>query len=391
MRSLPMPCPNRWRFRDETLALEFGHVVVRPAVAKRRGGRGERRPTLIEEATLANAQETVLELFYGRWRSQTLYAGVKLGIFEVLESAPKHAAQIARELGLDPALAYRLLRALKSLGVLQEHDPQAFTVTAAGELLRSDHPQSMRDAFLLREGPEHTAVWKHLAAIVRDGTQNGFVREYGTSAFDHAARVPSYGKAFDAGMSSQSNLQTSWTIEALRRCDFAAVAHLCDVGGGHGHLLCHLLVRYPHLVGTVLDRSSVLDQEQELWAGKLHVNERCTYLAGDMFVDVPAADAYTMKMILHDWNDDECVQILSNLHRRAARAGRIFIIEHVIPDTGRPDYAAMFDMHMMCWGTGRERTVQEYRHLLQTSGWEFAATWFPPNGAIGVVEGAKSG
>ena len=339
---------------------------------------------------MADPQKTVLELFYGRWRSQTLYAGVKLGIFEVVGAEPKGTQRIAAELELDAALGYRLLRALKALGVLCEHEAKSFSVTPAGELLRSDHPQSMRDAILLREGPEHTAVWKHLPAIVRDGQQTGFIREYGTTAFDHAAREPAYGDAFNAGMSSQSNLQTIWSIEALHSVDFTSIVRLCDVGGGHGHLLCHLLARHPHLEGTVLERPGVIHPGQPTWAERLQVGERCAFVAGDMFVDVPAADAYTMKMILHDWNDAECVQILKNLHRRASRPGRVFIIEHVIRDAGTPDYAALFDMHMMCWGTGRERTVQEYGGLLEASGWTYTGTWFPPSGAIGVIEGRVS-
>ena len=107
-----------------------------------------------------------------------------------------------------------------------------------------------------------------------------------------------------------------------------------------------------------------------------------------MFVDVPEAAAYAMKMILHDWNDDECVRILGNLRRRATRPGRVFIIEHVIPDAGAPDYAALFDMHMMCWGTARERTAKEYGGLLEASGWTLQGAWFSPDGAIGVIEGA---
>ena len=123
------------------------------------------------------------------------------------------------------------------------------------------------------------------------------------------------------------------------------------------------------------------------WIEKLNVGDRCSYVAGDMFVDVPGADAYAMKMILHDWNDDECIQVLGNLRRRVIGPGRVFIIEHVIPPTGGPDCAALFDMHMMCWGTGRERTAQEYGSLLGASGWRLQATWFPLDGAIGVVEG----
>ena len=271
---------------------------------------------------MANAQETLLELFHGRWCSQTLYAGIRLGIFEVIGPERKGADQVAAELGLDGALSYRLLRALGALRVLREHDGRAFSVTAAGEMLRGDNPRSMRDAFLLREGQEHTAVWKHLPQIVRDGKQTGFIREYGTTAFEYAARTPSYGADFNAGMTSQSNLQTAWTIEALRNCDLTPISHLCDIGGGHGHLLCHLLVKYPHLIGAILERPDVVAKGDRTWFDKLNVGDRCSYVAGDMFTDVPKADGYTMKMILHDWNDDECVQILRNLRRRASRPGR---------------------------------------------------------------------
>jgi len=92
---------------------------------------------------LPNPQDTVLDLLYGRWRSQTLYAGVNLGIFESIGHAPIHAADVARKLGLDSALSYRLLRALGSLGLLREHEGQCFVITEAGELLQSEHPQSM--------------------------------------------------------------------------------------------------------------------------------------------------------------------------------------------------------------------------------------------------------
>ena len=339
---------------------------------------------------MANAQQTLLELFHGRWRSQTLYAGIRLGIFDVVGPEPKDADQLAAELGLDPALGYRLLRALGALGVVQEAHGRVFTVTDAGEMLRGDHPRSMRDAFLLREGPEHTAVWKHLPEIVRNGQQNGFVREFGTTAFEHATRTPSYGASFNAGMTSQSYLQTIWAIEALRNCDLASINHLCDIGGGHGHLLGHLLLEYPHLRGTILERPAVVTQAKTSWIDKLNIGNRCSLVAGDMFVDVPEADAYAMKMILHDWNDDESIKVLSNLRRRVTKPGRVFIIEHVIPAAGGPDYAALFDMHMMCWGTGRERTAQEYGDLLEASGWSLQGIWFPLDGAIGVIEGAAT-
>ena len=232
-------------------------------------------------------------------------------------------------------------------------------------------------------------MWKHLPAIVRDGVQNGFVREFGCGPFEYAAKEPAYAAAFDGGMSSHSRVQTSWVLDALRGYDFSSLSHLCDVGGGHGHLLCHLLVQYPHLRGTVLERPSLVEDSSARWAERLGVVDRCQYVAGDMFVDVPSADAYIMKMILHDWSDEECIQVLQVINHRAVPGARMFVAEHVISGVATSHFAELFDLHMMCWGTGRERTTEEYAYLLEAAGWTFAASWFPETGAMAVIEGAR--
>lgn len=338
---------------------------------------------------MSNPQAIVFDLIDGRWRTQAIYAGVKLGIFDAVLDESTSAETLAQMLGLHAAMTYRLLRALGSLGLFKEYEGHRFALTETGMLLRSDHPHSLRDIVLLREGPEHTAVWKHLPAIVRDGTQNGFEREFGSPAFEYAAHHPAYAEAFDAGMSSYSRVQTDWTLEALHDHDFSGQEHLCDIGGGQGHLLCHFLVRYPQLLGTVLERPSVIDDGKARWSDRLGVGERCRYIGGDMFVDVPAADAYFMKMILHNWNDAECVRLLRIAQARAAASGRIFIVEHIIPGMDTPHAAKLFDLHMMSWGPGRERTEDEYAALLQSAGWTYAATWYPAQGNIGVIEGKK--
>src|SRR5437870_4372761 len=129
--------------------------------------------------------QIVVDLIFGRWRSQILYAGVKLGIFDALSSRAIRASDLAETLHLDPALTYRLLRALASLELLQEDAHRSFALTACGEYLRSDHPQTLHGVALLEEGPEHYAAWKHLCTILRDGQQDGFVREFGRPIFVH--------------------------------------------------------------------------------------------------------------------------------------------------------------------------------------------------------------
>jgi len=333
--------------------------------------------------------EKTLDLIIGRWRSQILYAGVELGVFEHLSSNPKNASDIARALHLDYNLAYRLLRALSSLGLLRESVNRDFTITQQGEFLRKDNPKTLRGIALLEEGAEHYALWKHLRAMIKDGKQNAFPREYGQKLFEFTENNPAYRQVFNQAMSSYSSIQTTWVTEALDGFDFSNVNTVCDVGGGQGHLLCSLLVKFPHLKGTVIELDSVIKNNDLLWAEKMGVKDRCSYVGGNMFNGVPAADAYIMKMILHDWSDDECIKILSNIHNAAPENGTVLIAEHLVPGPEEPHFSKLFDIHMMCVATGKERTVEEYVDLLKKTSWNHANTFHSQSGLMGIIEGKK--
>ena len=333
--------------------------------------------------------EKVVDTILGRWKSQILYAGVKLGIFESISTVPKHASEIARELGLDASLSYRLLRALASIGFLNEKDGQNFSITPLGELVRKDHPQTLRGVILLEEGPEHYAIWKHLVDMVRDGKQDGFMREFGLRIFDYIPQNPAYAEVFNYAMSSYSATHTRLVLEALKSYDFSNIKSLCDIGGGHGHLICNILREHTQLQGIVLELESTIKNKELLWAEKMGMADRCKYLAGDMFREVPRSDAYIMKMILHDWNDEECVKILSNIQKASPAGGRVLIVEHVVPGPEIPHFSKLFDIHMMCALTGRERTEKEYAALLEKAGLRYVQTHYPPSKTIGVIEGIK--
>jgi hypothetical protein len=194
-------------------------------------------------------------------------------------------------------------------------------------------------------------------------------------------------------MSSYSSSQTTWVLEAFDGYDLSNIHHICDIGGGTGYLLGNLLLKYSHMKGTVLELESVISKKELLLAPKLGVSERCFYVIGDMFssTQVPSADAYIMKMILHDWSDEKCVKILSNIYRSSPDHARLFIAEHLIPGPDIPHFSKLFDIHMMCVASGKERTVDEYSTLLEQSGWKYVQTLHPhqQSGLIAVIEGSK--
>ena len=202
---------------------------------------------------------------------------------------------------------------------------------------------------------------------------------------DYLRANPAFGAVFNQAMTSYSAIQTQEILAALAAEDFSRIRTLCDVGGGHGHLGCALAQAYRHLNVTILDLPEVVAETDQLWAPKLGLSERCRYVAGDMFREVPAADAFLLKFVLHDWSDAECVRILANARRAVSGAGRIFVAELVVPGPDEPHFAKLFDIHMMVMVSGRERISAEYAELLLAAGWRYDRTLNAPGALQSVV------
>ena len=145
----------------------------------------------------------------------------------------------------------------------------------------------------------------------------------------------------------------------------------------------------PSLTGVVFDLPEVIDGDADDWAQRMGVSARCSKAGGNMFDAVPAADAYLLKLILHDWNDAECVAILKRARKRPGRRTRVRD-RTVVPAPGVAHFSKLYDIHMMCWGSGRERTRDEYDALLGAAGWRPAGVRAAPDGQIDVIEGVAA-
>lgn len=337
---------------------------------------------LIEEAEALIGTEAL-------WRGQILHAGVELGMFSVLDTEPVPASDIAEKLDLDQDRTYRLLRALACFDVLEEDTNERFSLTPLGELFQRNHPHSVQCDIRFNRSEEWIRAMLHLPDIVKEGTPSGFVREFGMEFFEYLIDNPAYADVYSELMEFASRDHPEQVLDALAEYDFSRFSRICDVGGGRGHFLCHVLAVIPHLEGVVFDLPQVVNETDRRWAGKLSVSDRCTYVGGNMFDHVPEADAYFLKWILHNWDDEECRQILSAVHDSAPADGRLFILETLVSGPGEADYAKRLDVTMMTQVGGRERTHEEYSTLLADSGWVLEETWTPDEGPMTVLEAVK--
>jgi hypothetical protein len=189
--------------------------------------------------------------------------------------------------------------------------------------------------------------------------------------FDYLADHPEEGALFAASMSDATGMVIEDVVSAV---DLGGVSVAVDVGGAHGAMVQAMMKASPGLKGIVLDRPGVVE-EAIRQAAEAGLADRFTGMAGDFFKEVPPADLYLLKMILHDWDEDACRTILRNCRASARPGARALVVESVIGKTGEPSFAALLDMNMLASSSGQEREYWEFDALYAATGWrQIAAT-----------------
>jgi hypothetical protein len=305
--------------------------------------------------------DQLMQMASGAWVTQMIHVAAELGVADQLSAGERPVEELAEGCGAEPDGLFRLLRGLASLGIFQETAPRQFALTPLAEVLRSDHPHSMRMVARML-GEEHYLGWADLLHSVRSG-EGAFRHRYGLSVFEWYQQNPVRGAIFDGAMGNHSRAQTEALLAAY---DFSGIAHLVDVGGGQGLLLKTVLASYPELRGTVFDQPQVVAGATVPAA----LVERLSLVGGDFFREVPAgADAYLLKHIIHDWSDGACLRILGQIRAVMAPGARVLLVEQVIPPGNAPFPGKLLDLNMLVMTEGgRERTPEEYANLLGRAG-----------------------
>ena len=340
------------------------------------------QPTESERA----AAPALLRMIWGIHISRCVYAVAELGIADLLADGAKSASELAADTGSDEPSLYRVLRALAALGVFAESEGRRFELTAIGERLRSRAPAGMRSWATFMEALGGVRPFAHILETIRTG-RPGLEIESGCGVFELLAGRPEAATLFDAAMSERT---AAYAPSVAQACDFSDVRTVVDVGGGDGTLLVEILRRHAHLSGVLFEAPEVAARADAL-LDATDLVDRCEVRAGDFFERVPAeADCYVLANVLHDWDDARATEILRNCRAAMSTAGRVLIVERLIPDAGGdPVPTLLSDINMLVTTGGKERTNGEYGTLLEAAGLRPAAAHqvaFP----YGVIEAVAS-
>jgi hypothetical protein len=328
--------------------------------------------------------QQVFQVATGYVPSTALYLAVQAGIADHLADGPRTTNELAKATGSNEDALYRVLRLLASLGIFEETAPKQFALTPAADVLRTDAPRSIRDVVLFVADPLHFRVYADAIHSLRSGAPSA-EQTLGMPVFQYFETHPDYSAIFNNAMTTLSASMVPAVLEAY---DFSGIDVLVDIAGGHGRLLAAILKKYPRMKGVLFDRDHVIAGAGAPIA-KAGVADRCQTASGDFFQSVPrGGDAYIMKHIIHDWDDERATRILRSIHAAMESRGTLLLVEGVVTPGNEPGLGKVMDLEMLLLPGGRERSADDFSALFERAG--FALTRIvPTKSPVSVIEARK--
>ncbi|BAZ84003.1 methyltransferase [Dolichospermum compactum] len=343
--------------------------------------------------TVSPQSMDLMQMLTGYWVSQSIYAAAKLGIADYITDEEKSYIELANTTQTHEESLYRLLRALASVGIFIETSPGYFATTPMANLLRSDVPDSLRDVGIMLGDIEHQLSWGNIVHAVKTG-ESGFEKSFGMNLFDYYCQNPEAADIFDRSMTGFSKIEAAGVITDY---NFTGINSLVDVGGGMGSLLTSILQAYPQMTGILFDLPHVIERAKLSIANKRgntddETSDRYQLVSGSFFEPLPPKqDAYLLKHIIHDWDDEKAIAILQQCRQAMAAHSKVLVVESVIPSGNEPFPGKFMDVNMlvMCTG-GKERTAEEFFNIFKKAQLELVRI-VPTRGMVSVVEGQAIG
>lgn len=297
--------------------------------------------------------------------SRALGTFAELGLADELAKGPATAPELAAGKGLDADALHRVLRLLAVRGVVALSRDGRFALTRLGEVCREDHPRSVGPWLRYVMSDATQRAYAGLTDTVRTG-EPSFPAVHGRSVWEHFAETPEEERTFAAAMRRLTEFDLPSVTGGYPWPDRGTV---CDVAGGVGTLLAGILRAKPGLRGVLVDAPGVL-AEADGYLRDRGVRDRVELSEGDMFSRVEArADLYTLKDVLHDWDDERCLKVLQTVRAAMPDGAKVVLVEN-LQEPNEPDrIATMVDVQMLtqCDG-GRQRSVDELHALLREAG-----------------------
>lgn len=306
------------------------------------------------------------------WQSRALYIATKIGIADTVGDSCWKIPDLANTLEVNEERLYRLMRMLSSIGIFQEVRHYEFINSKLSTYLQEDHSKSVKNMILMHNSPEMCKPWyESLEQAIRTNTVP-FKMIHGTDLFEYMDQNKDFNTLFSDAMKCVENITGTHFLDDI---DWGKFDRLLDIGGSSGSKSLYILNAHPELKAIVYDRAEIINETKEKLQDTLNktVKSRLKFVSGNFFESIPESisdkDVYFFMAIFHGFDDTQCLQILHNLKKAiGSKRPYIVIADSVAKETNIDSMTASMDMQMLVGTQGKERTLGEWRQLLDKGG-----------------------
>lgn len=309
--------------------------------------------------------------------ARAIYTMAQLKIADFLTDRPKSAEELAELTGTHSFSLYRLMSFLSGFEIFVEDENRCFSLTPIGTYLKTEHSESVRDLILFNTEPWRWDIVQAMTDVVMTG-ENAYKHIYNKEIYEVFNEQPNLAQSFNRGMQCWSSCLPNAVI---RSYDFSDAKRIIDLGGGLGKLLTTILLANPNLNGILFDLPHVIEEAKKHIPGDLF--QRCELISGNFLNSVPdGCDLYILSLVLTDWSNEDCINILKNCYDVMAHKGKMIILEPLLGSRNEPTLGKFLDMMLLLETPGRIRDRQEWEFILESA--NFKLTKVIPTGDLSV-------
>jgi hypothetical protein len=298
------------------------------------------------------------------WLLPCIRVAAELNIAGLLKDGPKSIDELAFSTNTHRESLYRVMRALACQGIFRERKGKIFINTSLSKPMM-EGKGSLRNMIMQHLGNLNWSVFNELSYSVKTG-EDAFTKVFGKHIYEYLAENQVESDLFEKSMTNLTEL----AIEPLLSVyDFSGYQTIADIGGGEGFLLANILYKYKKVKGLLFDLAEGVKNAPSIFE-RFYVSDRVKIVSGDFMKSAPGgADAYMLKNIIHNWSDDQCLLILSNIREVLPPQGKILVIEMMIHEDNKSSFGKLIDIQMLVFmRSGKERTLNEFKDLFSKAG-----------------------
>ncbi len=304
----------------------------------------------------------ILNMISSTWVSQILQFALNKQILEFIHASPLDSNQLALKLDIDEPILIRILKGLEHLALIKRNGAH-YELSDLGTLLLPNNDAGFYSMAKLW-GEEFSNSWSKLSESSTEG-KPGFEIFYGQNIFEYLQKNPLRGSHFGQAMNSLAKYLYQ---DISKYITLMPNETIVDVGGGNGFLIKNLLANQPHAQGILFDLPDVIANASEFSNESV---DNLSFISGDFFEAVPQGDSYILANIIHDWSDVHAIQILKNIRSKQKPSDRLFLVEMALNHDCEPALAISTDLNMLMLTGGKERNLDEFKSILECSGYSF--------------------